>query len=200
MNVPEDQVAVLTKLAARLPNDAYLAGDVAVLALLGHRVSRDLDIFTTESDPESLAPALGALPNTRITSRTRGTLYLEADGIPVSIIEHAYPPIDDFLRIPGLPLAIASAADLTAMKLHALASRGAARDFWDLHGLLAHRHATLERALLDHQARYPAEDLGHVIRSLVYFGDAERDPLPSGLDRARWAAIRHDFETWVKAL
>jgi hypothetical protein len=171
-----------------------------VLALLGHRQSRDLDIFTTTSDPEALAPALDALVNVRITSRTRGTLYLEANGIPVSIIEHAYPPIGEFLHLEGVPLPVASPADLTAMKLHAIASRGAARDFWDLHALLAYRHATLERALEDHQARYSGEDLGHVVRSLAYFGDAERDPLPSGLDRARWTTLRRDFEAWVNAL
>ncbi|HEX4339718.1 MAG TPA: hypothetical protein VH062_27610 [Polyangiaceae bacterium] len=43
-------------------------------------------------------------------------------------------------------------------------------------------------------------DEGHVTRSLVYFGDAEAEPLPDGLDAARWDAIKRDLEIRVLAL
>ena len=39
-----------------------------------------------------------------------------------------------------------------------------------------------------------------MIRSLVYFGDAQAQPLPEGLDAEGWDAIRRDFEHWVGEL
>ena len=86
---------------------------------------------------------------------------------------------------------------LLAMKVHAIASRGAARDFWDLHTLIRGRGIELADAIAEHSKRYPREDPGHVLRSLAYFGDADGAPLPRDLDEATWAQIRDDFERWV---
>jgi len=97
----------------------------------------------------------------------------------------------------ALRAASASVADLTAMKVHANASRGAARDFWDLHTLIRRRDVGLADAIAEHSERYSGEDPGHVLRSLAYFGDAEAGPLPRGLDPASWAEMCADFERWV---
>ena len=47
----------------------------------------------------------------------------------------------------------------------------------------------------DYGRKYPVEDTGHVLRSLVYFADADAAPLPAGLDDDHWCAIRTDFES-----
>jgi hypothetical protein len=52
---------------------------------------------------------------------------------------------------------------------------------------------TLERA-------HAAEDVGHVVESLVYFADAETEPMPTGLDEGAWSAIACDIRRWVAAL
>lgn len=90
--------------------------------------------------------------------------------------------------------------DLASMKLSAISSRGKARDFWDLHEILSHRGQSLADALAAFCRKYTQEDVGHVVRSLVYFGDADAEPLPDGLERERWAEIRRDFEHRVLAL
>jgi hypothetical protein len=201
MKVPsEPQRHALATLADALPEDAYLAGGVAVAARFGHRTSHDLDIFTVESDPQLVVDALVGHGDVRVTSRSGGTLYLEVGGIPVSIIRHRYPLVTSAERLGSLPIALASLVDLTAMKLHAIASRGAARDFWDLHELITRRPVSLADALEDHRRRYPNEDTGHVLKSLAYFGDAEAAPLPAGLDPDHWSAIRKDFEHWVREI
>ncbi len=188
----------LEVVAPSLPEDAYLAGGTAVAARFGHRVSRDLDLFTIETDPQGLVEALADRAEVRVTARSEGTVYLEVAEVPVSVIRHRYPLIGDAERVGDLPVRVASLPDLTAMKLHAVASRGAARDFWDLHELITRRSISLPEALEEHSRRYPREDSGHVLRSLAYFGDAEAAPMPAGLDRDRWRAIRHDFERWVR--
>ncbi len=196
---PEQEHA-LEVLAPALPADAYLAGGVAVALHLGHRHSRDLDVFTVSSDPSAVVDALASRSDLRVTTNRAGTVYLELGGVPVSVIRHPYPLLKPAVRGTNSTVPIASTTDLTAMKLQAIATRGAARDFWDLHQLLRLRGVTLVQALSDFSQRYPTADVGHVVRSLAYFGDAASAPLPSGLDATHWAAIRHDFEAWVRAL
>ncbi len=94
---------------------------------------------------------------------------------------------------------VASIDDLASMKLSAIAGRGAARDFWDLHTIVSRTARPLSDFLDVFRRKYPVEDIGHVIRSLVYFGDAD-GPLPVGLSPARWDEIQRDFETWVRDL
>jgi hypothetical protein len=88
------------------------------------------------------------------------------------------------------------------MKLSAIASRGLARDFWDLHVLLAGGVADgdLVRAFDLFERKFATDDIGHVVRSLVYFADADAAPLPRGLDPSRWAEIKCEFEQWVQDL
>lgn len=135
-----------------------------------------------------------------VTTRAEDAVYLEIGDVPVSILRHRYPLIGGTMRLAGLPTPVASLADLTAMKVHAIASRGAARDFWDLHVLIRERETSLAKAIAEHSKRYPRENPGHVLRSLVYFGDADGAPLPRGLDDETWEAIRNDFEGWVEQL
>jgi hypothetical protein len=200
MNTPQAQRRALELLLPSLPRDTYLGGGVAVAAYLAHRVSHDLDLFMIDSDPLSLVDSLSATPEVRITARSAGTLYIELGGIPASLLRYPYPVLFPPAPTGGLPVPVASLDDLACMKLSAIAGRGAARDFWDLHAILTARGAKLPDALDAFERKYAAEDRGHIIRSLVYFGDADAAPLPNGLDAAQWRRIREDFERWVERL
>ncbi len=193
------QREVLAKLAGPLHDEFYLAGGVGIAARMRHRESRDLDLFST-SDPLDTLPALQQVAGIRIASRAAGTVHLVVDGIPVSLLQYAYPSLHAPEHVAGLAVRVASIDDLACMKLSAIASRGLARDFWDLHALIAASGRDLASWLVEYQRKYPVEDIGHVVRSLSYFGDADTQPLPRGLTPERWAEIRRDFERWTLAL
>lgn len=193
------QRAALAKLAPLVGDAFYLAGGVAIAARLGHRTSRDLDLFSAENPIDRLS-AIEQLEGVVITSRAGGTIHLTLDGVPVSLLQYRYPMLHAPEPVEGLPVALASVDDLACMKLSAIASRGLARDFWDLHELIAATRTTLAERLDAYRRKYPVEDVGHVIRSLVYFGDAETAPLPEGLTAGQWNQIRRDFERWVGEL
>lgn len=196
-----EQHSALERLSLALDPSTYLAGGVAVGLYLGHRRSLDLDLFSTEADPnaiiQSLASGSGAL---RILSRASGTLYLEVEGVPASIIRYSYPLVARLETFAGLGVAVAALEDLACMKLSAIASRGAARDFWDLHEILRSRPLGLEDALELYRQKYATEDIGHVVRSLVYFADAEKEPRPIGLTVEIWRQIKRDLRTSVARL
>lgn len=196
--ITREQRAVLAKLAAVLGDGFYLVDGVAVAAHLAHRVSRDLDLCAMR-DPNDLRSQLDHLPGVEIEDRAPGTLHLRVDELPVSLIEYRYPLLAPPSPIADLPLPVASIDDLACMKLSAIAGRGAARDFWDLHTIVTRTGRPLPDFLEAFRRKYPVEDIGHVLQSLVYFGDAG-EPLPKGLAPSWWTQIRHDLETWVRAV
>ena len=190
------QRAALAKLASVLGDGFYLVGGVAIAAHMAHRTSRDLDLFATR-DPNDLKSQLDHLPGVEIESRGPGTIHLRVDEVPVSLLEYRYPLLTPPSPIANLPVLVASIDDLACMKLSAIAGRGAARDFWDLHTIVTRTGRPLRDFLDAFRRKYPVEDIGHVIRSLVYFGDAG-EPWPTGLSPSLWTQIRSDFETWVR--
>lgn len=193
------QRAALETLADVLDPSSYLAGGVAVALRLGHRQSHDLDLFVPVSDPVPLEQELVSR-GVRLVSRAEGSLHLEVGGVPVSVLRYRYPLLAPPEALPGVAVNVASMDDLETMKLAAIAGRGAARDFWDLHALLLARRRTLGEALDAYRRKYASEDVGHVVRSLVYFEDADAGPTPRGLTKELWQQIKGDFATWTRAL
>lgn len=196
--ITADQRSALAKLAPLLQDGFYLVGGVALAAHFSHRTSRDLDLFATR-DPTVLQSDLDHLPGVTIEGRAPGTIHLKVDGIPVSLIEYRYALLAPLETCADLPVPVASLDDLACMKLSAIAGRGAARDFWDLHTIVTRTGRPLRAFLETFTRKYPVEDIGHVVRSLVYFGDAG-GPLPAGLTSEHWAQIQRDFETWIRAV
>src|SRR5262249_32955324 len=150
------QRTALEKLAEVLDPSTYLAGGVAVALRLGHRRSRDLDLFVPASDPVPLAQAL-ASRGAHIGSPAEGTPHPELAGVPASLLSYRYPLLSPPEVLPGIAVPVASLDDLECMKLAAIAGRGAARDFWDLHALLVARHRSLGEALDAYRRKYDSE-------------------------------------------
>lgn len=191
------QQASLAKVSSLVGPEYFLVGGVAVAARFHHRLSHDLDVFTDQGDPDDLVDAFAQAPGVRITGRSRSTLHAMVDGVPTSLIRYPYPLLAPPEKLDGFPLPVASVRDLVAMKLSAIANRGAARDFWDLHTMLLARDVLLDDALRLFEKKFASHDIGHVVRALCYFDDANAAPLPRGLQPERWESICSDFRRWV---
>jgi nucleotidyltransferase AbiEii toxin of type IV toxin-antitoxin system len=198
------QRGALAELSPILDESTYLAGGVAIAMELHHRVSFDLDLFVGHDfDADRLVERLAPiLPSLRVVGRAPGTLHLEVAGVPVSLLSYRYPLLAPTRIVSGLPVPVASLEDLACMKVSAIAGRGAAKDFWDLVELLQRGVAGGELSpLLDlYRRKFPVDDVGHAIRSLAYFADADEAALPRGLSREHWNAIKQEMARRVKAL
>jgi len=180
----------------------YLAGGVAVAVHLGHRRSRDLELFTYV-DAVSIEPfrALTAEADVELVAATEVAVHLRLGATPVDVVRYRYPLLEPTLPGPG-GWPTASLLDLATMKLAAISRRGLRRDFWDLAEIVA-SGIPLVRAGEAFRARFGKSeaDLYHIARSLTFFDDAERDPvLPEGMTPRRWARIRADFESLAATL
>ena len=181
--------------------DYYLAGGTALALMEGHRVSVDLDIFT-ERIPDSeevLGLLRGHVPKLSVTSVGAGTLYADVLGVQVSVIEYGYRLLGPTVSSDSDHLPLAGRDDIAAMKLSAIASRGSRKDFVDL-WVLVTRHRSLAEYLALYREKFEERDVGHVVRSLVHFDDAERDPPLRLLVDIDWEELKTDFQRRVTAL
>lgn len=191
-------------MASLLPGEAYLGGGVAVALRFHHRTSEDLDFFVRGPlDAAALADdlALGG-PGVEVTSVADRTVYAVVDGVPVSVLGYRHPLLHPPETTDGLPIRLASNDDLVAMKLSAIGNRGAAKDFWDLDVMLLAGvcDGRIDVALARFREKYPNVDPGYVVRGLAYFGSADAEPLPAGLEEAAWEAIKARFVVRVREL
>jgi hypothetical protein len=198
--VPE-QEAALGQLGSWMSDSQfYLAGGTAVALHLGHRQSVDLDWFTNQgiSDPMVLAQRLREAGIPFETSDiARGTLHGSVSGVRVSILEFSYPMLGPLVTWSENGSQLACLDDLACMKLSALAQRGAMKDFLDIYAL-GLRHRPLSDLLQLYKRKFSVGDLGHLLYSLAYFEEADRERMPRMLWDTNWPQIRKTIQEWVK--
>jgi hypothetical protein len=180
--------------------DAYLAGGTAAALQLGHRISVDFDFFTPkEFVPTVFSAELSKLGSFDEEQADKGTVLGKFEGIKFSLFVYEYPLICPPLKY--LSLNIADIRDIAAMKIDAVATRGAKRDFIDLYFIGKSGYGLIE--LLDlYNKRYGklASNLIHIQKSLVFFNDAEPDEMPRMLEEVNWEEVKNYFKSEVKKL
>jgi hypothetical protein len=174
----------------------YLAGGTALALQAGNRKSVDLDFFTTEKyfDKSELLDNFIGNNEWVTTLNRKNTIYGELSKAKISFI--AYPffvPKQDFIRYGSIK--ILQPLDIAVMKIIAISQRGRKRDFFDLFWC-AKNLEPLENLVKKLKAQYPfvAHDFHHILKSLVYFEDAESDPSPDIFFKADWKEIKDFFK------
>lgn len=180
--------------AAASDGDFYLAGGTALALQEGHRVSADLDLMSPSfTDPERLVQHLRDRELGFETTMTAPrTLYVRVDRVQVSFFGYEYPQLEPVLEPGNGLLPLAHRDDIAAMKLAAIASRGSRKDFVDLWVLIS-RHRPLEAYLELYRRKFATRDVGHVVRSLTYFEDAEQEPELRMLMPLNWEEVKRDL-------
>ncbi len=174
----------------------YLAGGSAIAWHLRHRVSNDVDLFSSSkaTDLQRLRKRIVSASRAEIVSMSDASIRLRMDSASVDIVKYDYPLLEPPMPGPhGFP--VAGLRDLAAMKLAAIAGRGLRRDFWDLFAICSSAFS-LSEAVSGYLDRFGLgePDIYHLARALTYFADAERDStFPAGLTAAKWKTIKAFF-------
>ena len=179
----------------------YLAGGTALALQVGHRESVDLDFFTQTAtfDEDALERMLAQTKTWETTLRQKGTIYGKLLGAKVSFI--AYPffqPSTEYIRCGNIRILIPE--DIAAMKIIAISQRGRKRDFIDLYWYCHNREPlkhVIERAIKQFPQNH---NIPHFFKSLVYFADAEEDPIPNLHFEVKWQDVKKFFEKEVPKL
>jgi len=159
----------------------------------------DADFFSAQPfDEERLLQRLQKAAGFAVASRREQTLHGAIHGTRVSFLGYEYPvlfPLTAFLGVE-----VADPRDIACMKINAIAGRGLRRDFVDLYA--ASRQFGLQELLRLFQEKFARLNYNrvHVLKSLTYFGDAEKDPMPEMLAQISWTEVRSFFEREAPAL
>ncbi|MCH7226351.1 nucleotidyl transferase AbiEii/AbiGii toxin family protein [Haloferula sp. A504] len=187
-SVPEAVGDLLETLAPEPFLKTFALGGGTSLALrFGHRISVDLDFFTTEEfAPEALLLDAAFPHEPMVLGRSSGSLTLECGGVKIEFLQHRYPLLEPVEQVGAVRLL--SLADVTAMKLNAIANRGSKKDFFDLVRILEERG--LEEALDLFERKYSNTDRFVAARSLAWFEDAEGEPDPVAPAGPTWTEVK----------
>jgi predicted nucleotidyltransferase component of viral defense system len=168
-----------------------LTGGTALSLLYGHRLSIDIDLFSSvDFDNEFIAGVM--------SKNITGFSYLNLnnpigifgfiDNLKVDLVKHYHHPlIGSPSTIDGIRFM--STPDIIAMKVNAILRRGVKKDFWDIALLLGHYNV---QDFLDYYTKkYPSQHLAISIPSaMTYFEDAEESEDPISLKGQTWESVK----------
>lgn len=192
--------SVLAKIAgSEITKKFYLAGGTALAIHLGHRQSIDLDWFSAKNfSGIKLKKTLSKLGDFELIGEEKGTLHGILDGVRVSFLAYDYKllfPVIDFKKAK-----LADERDIAAMKIDAISSRGSKKDFVDLYFLLEKYHLSELIGFFEKKFKDIKFNKLHILKSLIFFEDAEGEPMPIMIKKASWQAIKKRITTETKKI
>lgn len=196
----ERRTLALLKQLQQMPllQNSRLVGGTALALQLGHRNSIDLDFFGEFQN--SYIDFLNTFNNEGLTvnslQNTKSIHIFEIEGVKVDIVNYPYkwleePIEDDGIKLSGLK-------DIASMKLAAITNRGTKKDFIDMYFLL--QHFSLNEMVEYYKTKYDTNSIYNVIRSLVYFADAENDPMPKMYIPVIWNEVKSVIKESVEKI
>ena len=171
--------------------DFSLVGGTALSLKYGHRISVDLDLFSTkEFDPSFIVAELDKKFENRLQIESKSPkwgIFCYIDDVKVDMVNYPHPQIlssetEDGVRLYATP-------DIAAMKINAILGRGKKKDFWDLAELL--KHYSIAEIIKFHKQKYPAHNLLITIpQAITYFTDADESEDPVSLKGQTWESVK----------
>ena len=161
---------------------------------LGHRRSMNLDLFGhIEADNFLLTDVLSDIGNMVLRYSTPNIHAFDVNHVMVDIVNYSYPWLTPPIVEDGIRLA--SIEDIAAMKMTAIVGRGTKKDFVDIAFLLDIME--LSDMLYLYQQKYADGSLFMVLKSLLYFEDAELMPMPHMLIPKSWEEVKETISNAV---
>lgn len=192
---------------SKLGDRFYLAGGTALSLQIGHRLSVDLDFFSPTEDIPNIRTGLEkalAPFNTTLADSSWGNLVYLARNVRVGFYGYGYSLVAPLIETKEARLA--SIEDIALMKLDALLSRSARKDFYDLYFIC--QSTPLRQILNRAPQKYPSvrDFEAQTVKRLVYFENAEVEANPSMLQHVDWQTVKEYFiqqartieQSWLK--
>ena len=171
--------------------DLRLVGGTSLALQIGHRKSIDIDLFgSIQCDDLTIVTTLKKIGQLTILKQTENIKIFIVNDVKVDIVNYPYPWLDDALIEYGIRLA--SVKDIAAMKLSAITNRGSRKDFIDLSLML--KDYGFKKMLEFYQQKYDDGSVFLVLKSLVYFDDAETEAMPDMLADLGWEKVKNSIK------
>lgn len=177
----------------------YLSGGTALSLQLGHRESEDLDFFIkTSFQPEILQQKLVKFGKLDDVMVDEGTLNLFMNRVKLQFLYYPYNLLEKLIPWNGIYLS--SVIDIACTKLLTISSRGSKKDFIDMYVILQKQSLQTLLAKLEQKYKGIAYNIPHILKSLVYFVDADSQPMPRMHAPLEWETVKSFMVEEVKRI
>ena len=164
-----------------------LVGGTSLALQLGHRISVDIDLFGEfKMDSAELQSYLPEFGECKVIKTSKNINIFLINGIKVDFVNYSYPWIGNLISEQNIRMA--DKMDIAAMKLAAISGRGTKKDYYDLYELL--KHYTLAEMIGFYEQKYADGSVFLVLKSLLYFDDADADVMPVLFNKVPWEKVK----------
>ena len=178
-------------------NDFCLVGGTALSLYWGHRTSIDIDLFTDRNvDLDQLEGKINSMDGALLQSKNPiGRIY-EIKEVKCDFVNYPYSFLYPPVQSGGITLAHLD--DVMSLKLGALANRGAKKDIYDFYYIL--QHYSIDQLVDLYKTKFKVADVFPLLKSLTYFGDAEKELPPELLkDKSlTWLQVKKFIEMKIR--
>jgi len=177
----------------------YLAGGTALAIQLGHRESIDLDFFSREKfSAQKLKYELSKIGKLAVDYEDEDTLNGTLDDVKVSFFYYGYAQSFDLVKYENIFLA--DERDIAAMKIDTISARGSKKDFVDIYFLMQRHSLSQLIGFFEEKYKNIRYNKLHILKSLIYFADANDNPDPLMLVDFDWEKIKTFLEQEVRMI
>jgi predicted nucleotidyltransferase component of viral defense system len=173
-------------------DDFYLSGGTALSLQLGHRESEDLDFFNQHNfDPRKLQPQIEKLGKLESLELSENTLNTFVNEVKLQFLGYPYKLLEPTANYQGIKLS--SVVDIACTKIQTVGMRGSKKDFIDVYFIL--QQFSLEELFLQTEKKYQDSEFNkiHILKSMIYFNDAEDQPMPRMHKEVSWGKIKKEL-------
>ena len=168
-------------------SELNLVGGTSLALQIGHRKSIDLDLFGRfEIDDYGFTSILKQLGKVKVLNNSSNIKTFLINNIKVDFVNYPYSWLESYENFDGIRLA--TKTDIAAMKLAAITGRGVKKDFIDIFFLF--NYYSLAEMFQFYHTKFPDGSEFMVLKSLSYFEDAEKEPLPAMLKKTDWNEVK----------
>ncbi len=198
--IPPDTQTVLDAIKhITVKNGFYLSGGTALALQIGHRESEDLDFFNMSSfSPESLQKDLLLLGSLTDVVLAEGTLNLFVGKVKLQFLYYPYRLLQETRDWNGINLS--SMLDIACTKLITVGARGSKKDFIDMYFILQKMELKSLLGRVDEEYQGVNYNYPHILKSLVYFEDANNEPMPKMHKIVNWEVVKESLIKEVKKI
>lgn len=186
-------LAALDKMKSPALTGWTLAGGTGLALHLGHRISDDFDFFRTDNmDLRKLHDVFKKIGPYETLQEAEHTFTVLSEKTKVSFFRISDPFI--FKSVPYRFFSLADVGDIALMKLIAISGRGSRKDFVDIYTILR-GGLTLQECFDELPRKYLSgrANAYHILKSLTYFEDVEKEPMPTMLESFQWEDCKAYF-------
>ncbi len=178
-----------------LLSQSRLVGGTSLALQFGHRESIDLDLFgNIIAKTDEIKNEFSKIGKTEIISASKNINVFSVNNIKTDIVNYPFNWL--FPAITEDNIIMADIRDVAAIKLSAITNRGSKKDFIDLYYIL--KQYTFSEILTFYEKKYKEASPFLLLKSLVYFNDAEKEPMPKMTNKIDWEIIKSAIRKEVK--